>query len=206
MHPPTVLQSGFALLLLTACSIGSAQGKLEYRSPSDVDLPAIDQRKVLGTWLNKPPPDSCTRSFEEVRNKVYMVFRCSDGSGGKTGVLVNRVSPSKFVSTTRPSDYYVITSNGQLSVRDRDGEVELEPKHIELRPNASGKPTPTLIAEGGRTKGLSCYNVGYRYGHTATSSMKGKLSDPSWDFAIPSRCKNDAETERGIQAGVRAVS
>lgn len=56
-----------------------------------------------------------------------------------------------------------------------------------------------------KTAGLKCYEVGYRYGHTATSSMNGKKFNPSWAFAIPDRCKNDPDTSRGIQAGTRAA-
>lgn len=206
MKRTTRKEALIAILLLTACTITSAQGKLEYRSPDDVDLPAIEQRRIIGTWLTKPPPDSCTRSFEEVRNRVYEVIRCIDGTGGKTGRMVTAVSTKKFLSRTSPSgDYYLIQPNGDLSVRDRDGEIELEPKHAALWPTKQSKSTQQSKAEDAKTKGLTCYDVGYRYGHTAASSMKGKRVDPSWDFATPTRCKDDVSTQNGIQAGTRAA-
>lgn len=68
--------------------------------------------------------------------------------------------------------------------------------------NAMAKPPKD---EDLKTSGLKCYEVGYRYGHTATSSMNGKKFNPSWDFVIPDRCKNDPDTSKGIQAGTRAA-
>lgn len=206
MKLTTRMKAAIAILFLTACTITSAQGKLEYRSPDDVDLPPIEQRKIIGTWLTKSPPDTCTRSFEEVRTKVYEVIRCIDGSGGKTGRLVTAASTKKFLSrTSRTGDYYLIQPNGHLSVRDRDGEIGLEPKHASLWPTKQSKSTLQSNAEDAKTKGLTCYDVGYRYGHTATSSMKGKRVNPSWDFATPTRCRDDASTQNGIQAGTRAA-
>jgi hypothetical protein len=35
--------------------------------------------------------------------------------------------------------------------------------------------------------------------------MKGKKVNPSWDFATPTRCQNNPETDKGIQAGTRAA-
>lgn len=206
MQPSTAIHASISILLLTACAISAAQGKLEYRGPGTVDLPPIGERRIIGTWLTKPPPDSCTRSFEEVRKKVYMVVRCVDGSGGRTGQMLTAASAKKFVSRTSPTgDYYLIQANGDLSVRDKDGEVELEPKHPSLWPTSQPKSTAQSGAEDVKTKGLTCYDVGYRYGHSGTSSMKGKPVNPSWDFATPARCKGDPETHRGVQAGTRAA-
>lgn len=37
----------------------------------------------------------------------------------------------------------------------------------------------------------------------ATNAMKGKKTNPAWDFAVPERCRADPETDQGIQAGTR---
>ena len=63
------------------------------------------------------------------------------------------------------------------------------------------------MAAGGEsplTKGHSCKTLGYRYGHTAVSSMLGKKPNIGWDFSMPERCKNDASTEAGITEGTNA--
>lgn len=195
------------LLIFLTASVGiGAQGTKQYRSPDDVDLPPLEQRKTIGTWLKSSLSGSCTRSFESVNRKVYEVVRCSDDSGGKTGRIVSQVSSTKFVSpTSSHGDHYVILANGNLSVRDRDGEIDVEPKHVGLWPGTQSKVTQSAKAEDEKTLGLKCYDVGYRYGYTATSSMKGKKVNPSWDFATPERCRNDPETDKGIQAGTRAA-
>lgn len=206
MQPLTLKQALLTVLLLTACTITAAQGTKEYRSPNDVDLPPIEQRKIIGTWLTKPPPGSCTRSFEAVRGKVYNVVRCSDGSGGKTGQVIAVASPKKFLSpTSTTGDYYLILQNGDLSVRDKDGEIEVEPKHSDLWPSTTSKAPPQSNSEDAKTLGLGCYEVGYRYGYTSTSSMKGKRINLSWNFATPERCRNDSDMQRGILAGTRAA-
>ena len=194
-------------LIFVTTSVGiGAQGTMQYRSPDDVDLPPIEQRKIIGTWLTSSLSGSCTRSFEGVNRKVYKVVRCSDGSGGNTGQIISQVSSTKFMSSKRShGDHYVILANGNLSVRDRDGEIEVEPKHVGLWPGTQSKVTRSAKAEDAKTLGLNCYDVGYRYGHTATRSMKGKKVDPSWDFATPERCRQNPETDKGIQAGTRAA-
>jgi len=60
-------------------------------------------------------------------------------------------------------------------------------------------------SEDSKTEGLSCYDIGYRFGHTATTSFQGKNVSPAWDFAVPDRCKNDSKAEQGIHAGTRAA-
>ena len=193
----------------TLCAIVSstgAQGTKEYRSPDDVDLPALDQRKIIGTWLKSSLSGSCTRSFESFNRKVYEVVRCSDGSGGKTGRVVSQASPTKFVSrTSSHGDHHAMLANGNLPARDKDGEIDVEPKHAGLWPGSQSKTAQSAKAEDAKTLGLKCYDVGYRYGYTATSSMKGKKVNPSWDFATPERCRNDPETDKGIQGGTRAA-
>jgi len=189
----------------------TAQGKKTYKSPNDVDLPPLEKRKVIGTWLTTAISGSCTQSFEGVSKKVYRVVRCSDGSGGKTGQEINRVSANKFLSTTSSTgDYYVILENGDLAIRDKDGENAIEPKHIGLYPTTQPKSAQASKLEDRKTADLSCYVIGYRYGYAGTSSMKRKPVNSSWDFVIPERCKIGQEINsdavKGISAGTRAAS
>ncbi len=55
-----------------------------------------------------------------------------------------------------------------------------------------------------KTAGLPCNVVGYRYGYTATRAMRGSTTEPSWDFVVPARCKEDPKLEKGIRAGTEA--
>jgi len=49
----------------------------------------------------------------------------------------------------------------------------------------------------------SCYDLGYRFGMCSTKAMKGIACDPANDIVIPEKCRNKAETKRGIEAGVK---
>ncbi len=201
LRKPLIL---FALLALSS-AVG-AQGKKQYRDPDDVDLPPQQQRRVIGTWITSSLSGTCTRSFEGVKKRVFQVIRCDDGSGGKTGQLLTQVAANKFMPRANThGDHYVILPNGDLSVRDRDGEIDVEPKYGGPVPAARSNITQPPKVESAKTARLKCQEIGYRYGFTATSSMKGKKTDPAWDFTLPERCKNDPETAKGIQAGTRAA-
>ena len=201
------LQFSFALLACAAVCANAAAPLQQYKTKDDVTLPPVSARKILGTWVtNALPPAACTRSFEQVAGKVYDVVRCSDGSGGEDGRQVTRVNASKFVSRTSTSgDHYVILQNGDLSVRDKQGEVGVEPKQAGLWPAKPGKEPLVATAEDRKTLGLECYVIGYRYGYVGTRSMKGRSVDPAWDFATPARCNADPQTQRGIKAGTQAA-
>lgn len=67
------------------------------------------------------------------------------------------------------------------------------------------KGTTQIHREDAKTSGLKCFEIGYRYGYTATKTMKGMQYDPAWDFSVPDRCRNDPETNDGIQAGTRSA-
>lgn len=193
------------LVSLTMCSICSA-GTKSFQSPDDVNLPPVEQRQIIGSWVTSSLSGVCTRSFESVGRKVYVVLRCDDGSGGKSGKELTKVSNEKFMSrSSSHGDHYVILANGNLSIRDRDGEVDVETKHVGLWPTSKSKVSSPTKVEDAKTVGLKCYDVGFRYGHTATSSMRGKKTNPAWDFATPERCRNDPDTDKGIQAGTRAA-
>ena len=63
----------------------------------------------------------------------------------------------------------------------------------------------SISAEEKLTRGLSCFEIGYRFGRCATQAMLGQSCDPRDDVVIPERCRNEPETKRGIDAGVRSV-
>jgi hypothetical protein len=198
----------FLLTSFATFACAAAPPLLEYKTKSDVTLPPLSARKILGTWLTTAlPPAVCTRSFEQVRGgKVYDVTRCSDGSGGNDGRQLAQVTPNKFQSRTSTSgDHYVILKSGELSVRDKSGEVGLEARHASLWPVKAGTERSLAAGEGKKTVGLECYVVGYRFGYTGTRAMKGRSTDSAWDFATPERCKADPETQRGIRAGTHAA-
>lgn len=65
------------------------------------------------------------------------------------------------------------------------------------------------VAAGGEsplTQGHSCKTLGYRYGHTATSTILGKQPKIGWDFSIPERCRSNKSTEAGITEGTKAAA
>lgn len=194
------------LLIFAAMAAVHGQGTQQYRSPNDIDLPPLENRHVIGTWLTDSIGGSCTRSFELVKGTTYTVLRCSDGSGGKEGQVLKKVSAKKSLPrSSTAGDHYVILDNGDLSVRDKQGEIGVEPRHAGLWPGTPSTKKIASKAEDSKTENLSCYNVGYRYGYTGTSSYKGKKVNSAWDFATPDRCKNDPQTIKGIQAGTHSA-
>lgn len=73
----------------------------------------------------------------------------------------------------------------------------------------AGEDAMARMAAGGEspiTRGHSCETLGFRYGHTATSTMLGKQPKIGWDFIMPQRCQNNASAEAGIKAGTRAAA
>jgi hypothetical protein len=65
-------------------------------------------------------------------------------------------------------------------------------------------PSNTL-AEENLTRGLSCFEIGYRYGKCAALALAGKSCNPKDDVIIPERCRSNEETKRGIEEGVKSV-
>ena len=59
----------------------------------------------------------------------------------------------------------------------------------------------TQAAEAAVTRGMACYNIGYRYATCALASAAGLPCPPSWDFVVPDRCKETNELKRGIREG-----
>jgi len=76
-------------------------------------------------------------------------------------------------------------------------KIEEEKKKV-LQVNDSGN-------EDFLTKGLSCYEVGYKYGKCATLVLKGGSCSRSDDIVVPKRCVGVPEKDRGIADGTKAV-
>lgn len=73
----------------------------------------------------------------------------------------------------------------------------------------AGEDSMARMAAGGEspiTRGHSCETLGFRYGHTATSTMLGKQPKIGWDFIMPQRCQNNTSAETAIRAGARAAA
>ena len=133
--------------------------------------------------------------------------RCDDSKDRNIGRELTHASATKFLSKQHAGDFYVILPNGDLSVRDSQGEVDVLTKH-------GGPASASVVAvkssakeglEDAKTVYLDCYTVGYRFGFTGTRAMKGRPTDAAWDFVTPSRCQDNAENRRGIQAGTKAA-
>jgi hypothetical protein len=198
------------LCLLLSSSLTVTAGNKELpdglkKSLGIVKLPPVEKRKIIGTWYDSD--FDCTRSFEQVGSRYYVVLRFKDGSGGKEGTQISRVNSSTFrpIPSRSSGDHYVIQKNGDLASRDNDGLIDTLPKYSSLWPKTAPPKARRPVDEDNRTKGLSCYDIGYRYGYGAIRSMKGQPVNPSSDIAVPERCRNDPSTQSGITAGGRAA-
>lgn len=73
----------------------------------------------------------------------------------------------------------------------------------------AGRDALAAMAVGGEsplTMGHSCNTLGFRYGHTGTSTMLRKQPQPGWDFVMPERCRNKPDTDAGVMAGTKAAA
>ncbi len=52
----------------------------------------------------------------------------------------------------------------------------------------------------------SCYDIGVQYGRASANGLKGEVVDGKNDMAVPERCRNQPETNKGIVKGVQASS
>lgn len=132
-----------------------------------------------------------------------MVRRCDDGTGGKTGQAMVQANTNKFSPRNIGIDSvpFEVLENGDLSVRDKSGQATLEKWHPYFWPTLKKEPE----RESPRSIGGNCFKLGYRYGHTAMIAMEGGPTDPSDDFVMPDRCKDDPEMARGVGAGTSSA-
>lgn len=113
-------------------SIALSLSNLSYAGfGGEVILPSDSQQ--IGIWQNNGV-GRCTRSidFSKSQKKYYMVYRCSDGGGGKEGAVLHRFTKGgldafKKTDQGRYGDYYVIESNGSLGIYDNQGVIDTLP-------------------------------------------------------------------------------
>lgn len=147
--------------------------------------------KDIGQWRDDAPGVASNISIY-TSNGSYYLKQVFDRDGSK---LVEKLKKSGNKYTKPGSqDYYIIDSDGTFKCFDRQGLVyEASPVN---RPK---------VASSDPTSGLSCYDIGVKYGRCATLSMKGKACSPKDDIAVPERCRGNADTQRGIAAGTKSV-
>jgi hypothetical protein len=63
--------------------------------------------------------------------------------------------------------------------------------------------TTKSLAESELTQGLSCEQVWNKYGFCVGSELAGKKCRKEDDFAVPERCREAAESEKWLKAGMR---
>ena len=101
-------------------------------------LPPVRQREIIGTWVGMRP--NITMSLERVKGKVYRVYRSPYCASGDRGELLQTRSNARYaVIDSRSGDYYQVTPTGDLGVFDRDGSIDVMPKHFALHPATSTK-------------------------------------------------------------------
>jgi len=50
----------------------------------------------------------------------------------------------------------------------------------------------------------SCYDIGVQYGRASANGLKGEVVDGKNDIAVPERCRNQPETNKGIVKGIQS--
>ena len=83
--------------------------------------------------------------------------------------------------------------------KDRETEAAQKTAQDAMAQMAAGGESPV-------THGHNCNTLGFRFGHSGTSTMLGKQPKPGWDFFMPECCRNNASTEAGIMAGTKAAA
>jgi hypothetical protein len=101
-------------------------------------LPPVRQRQIIGTWVGMD--SNVTISLERVKGSVYRVYRDAYCASGDQGELLQTRSGGRYaVIDSRNGDYYQVAPSGDLGVFDRDGRVDVMPKHFALYPTAPVK-------------------------------------------------------------------
>lgn len=128
----------FSAVLSFGTSASAAQDPCRSLSPGNAFLPPVANRELIGTWLEKTGPYTCAISLEKVKGKVFLTTRCDNVCDESQGQPVQQISSKKFKVADGGQGYYlVILPNGNVSVRDADGEIQLDPKHASLWPKGN---------------------------------------------------------------------
>lgn len=96
-------------------------------------LPPERQRQIIGTWAGMD--EKITTSLERAHGKVYRVYRSAHcGSGDRGEPLQTRAKGRYAVIDSRNGDYFEVLPSGDLGIFDRDGRIDVMPKHAGLYP------------------------------------------------------------------------
>lgn len=143
----------------------------------------------------------------------------NERNGLKGHVPVNKNTPLKIIDivagwkNTRPVRFIFKTPSGyeafvdvSLSGTNSCGNPYGQLKRHGLDQYFSVKLPKKYFQSSKSTPVISCYELGYLYGRCATRSMAGLSCELGTDIVIPERCRGKAETQRGIEAGIKSVS
>jgi hypothetical protein len=146
--------------------------------------------KEIGAWRDESPGLSSTITI--IKNKNTYTINTKLDSGGEVDNELKKTG-NKYLRIGF-SDYYIIDKDGYLNCYDDQGLI--------YQANPIGKLS---IHTSYPTDGLSCYEIGVKFGRCATLSMKGKACAPSDDVITPERCRNNEEFKKGILIGTKSV-
>lgn len=83
---------------------------------------------VIGEWFDNSPYVGGIISFVKRSNKIFMIRKFKDGSGGESEMLKTKKSAKDCFTDKADSsrgEYYLIESNGDLGVYDSEGLLKV---------------------------------------------------------------------------------
>ena len=138
---------------------------------------------------------------QQCSDREYATFKKYDAFLDANPAILDDQARSTFAARVgmRPAALKDLYFRCLFRWKDQEPEAARRTAQEAVQSMAAGGETPL-------TKGHSCNTLGYRYGHTATSTMLGKETKFGWDFVMPDRCKNVTATEVGIKAGTKVAA
>ena len=97
-------------------------------------LPPVQQREIVGTWAK--PEFGLTMSIERVGKKAYRVYRSSHCASGDRGDRLRENAGHFYVVGSNHGDYYQVQPSGELVIFDKEGRIDVMPKHFALHPTS----------------------------------------------------------------------
>jgi hypothetical protein len=116
-----------------------------------------------------------------------------DKSFSNLNVKLKKVG-NKFIMENSPTGDYCLINSNTLKCYDNSG-LTFEASPIKTLNKPLAEPTA----------GLSCYEIGVKFGRCGTLSLKGKACSPDDDIVVPERCRGKADTNKGIYDGTKSV-
>lgn len=158
--------------------------------------------RTIGEW-RYPFGGDCVSIQERSGGFIELYRSCDNPNEAPAITKLKKIGEQSYKQeiSPRPKWHYRIDRNGNLEIRDSQGVV-----NTLVARSTTQVPSAAKIATEAKTRGLSCTEIGYRYGYTAAKSLRGEVVDPAWDFVVPVRCRNLSETTQAISAGTKAAS